>query len=61
LRQLVSESSGFHLLTTTIHSSYRSSIFHRKKTENVRLVAEAPELFSGKELSVSSGRPSIFF
>ena len=40
LRQLVTPSSPFHLLTKAIHSSYDSSIARRKADHTVTLVAE---------------------
>jgi 2,5-dioxopentanoate dehydrogenase len=42
LRQLVAATAPFHLLTSTIGSSYGSAIATRKTDPNVKLVAEAP-------------------
>jgi len=42
LRQLVTASSPFHLLTRAIHSSYDSAIAQRKGHEAVTVVAESP-------------------
>jgi NADP-dependent aldehyde dehydrogenase len=54
LRQLVSGSSEFHLLTTGIHSSYGSSIAQRKKDEKVKLVSEALSPSAGKAFAANS-------
>jgi 2,5-dioxopentanoate dehydrogenase len=43
LRQLVTESTPFHLLTKAIHSSYDSAIAGRKTEAAVKLVAESPQ------------------
>ena len=43
LRELVTESAPFHLLTRTIHSSYDSAIARRKAEAAVELVAETPQ------------------
>ena len=43
LRQLVTESTPFHLLTRAIHSSYDSAIAGRKTEAAVELVAESPQ------------------
>jgi len=43
LRELVSASSPYHLLTKAIHSSYGSAIAARKADGAVTLVAEAPQ------------------
>lgn len=43
LRDLVSASLPFHLLTKTIHSAYDSSVAQRKTDAFVTLVAEAPK------------------
>ncbi len=42
LRQLVTASTPFHLLTRTIHSSYDSALAERNADTAVTLVAEAP-------------------
>ena len=42
LRQLVSASNPFHLLTGAIHSSYDAALAKRKSDTAVTLVAEAP-------------------
>lgn len=42
LRQLVSSSNPFHLLTKAIHSSYDAALAERKSDRAVTLVAEAP-------------------
>lgn len=47
LRQLVSGSSSFHLLTHAIHSSYGSATSERKKDATVKLVAEGAQSASG--------------
>jgi 2,5-dioxopentanoate dehydrogenase len=47
LRQVVSESSAFHLLTHTIHSAYDSAIAQRKNEAAVRLVAEGSQADAG--------------
>lgn len=46
LRQLVTGSTPFHLLTKAIHCSYDSAIAQRKQHEAVRLVAESPQVSS---------------
>lgn len=43
LRQLVTGSAPFHLLTKAIHSSYDSAIAQRKAHEAVTVVAESPQ------------------
>jgi 2,5-dioxopentanoate dehydrogenase len=43
LQELVTGSAPFHLLTSTIHSSYGSSIKARKKHQAIQVLAEAPE------------------
>jgi NADP-dependent aldehyde dehydrogenase len=43
LRQLVTQSTPFHLLTKAIHSSYDSAIAGRKAEAAVELVAETPQ------------------
>ncbi|HYA63629.1 MAG TPA: aldehyde dehydrogenase (NADP(+)) [Candidatus Sulfotelmatobacter sp.] len=43
LRQLVTESTPFHLLTKSIHHSYDSAVAGRKADSSVELVAEAPQ------------------
>jgi NADP-dependent aldehyde dehydrogenase len=43
LRQLLTESAPFHLLTKSIHSSYDSAIANRKTDSAVELVAEAQQ------------------
>ncbi|HZC22029.1 MAG TPA: aldehyde dehydrogenase family protein, partial [Candidatus Binatia bacterium] len=47
LRELVSTSSPFHLLTNAIHSSYRSAVAHRKGDAAVKLVAEGSQNAAG--------------
>jgi len=47
LRELVSGSSPFHLLTGAIHSSYNSAIAQRKSEAAVKLVAEGSQTASG--------------
>ena len=47
LRELVSSSSPFHLLTNAIHSSYHSAINHRKNDAAVNLVAEGSQTETG--------------
>jgi 2,5-dioxopentanoate dehydrogenase len=47
LRQVVSASSPFHLLTHTIHSAYDSAIAQRKSEAAVKLVAEGSRANSG--------------
>jgi alpha-ketoglutaric semialdehyde dehydrogenase len=47
LRELVSCSSPFHLLTHAIHSSYDSSIARRKSDAAIKLVAEGSQTASG--------------
>ena len=42
LRQLVEAAAPFHLLTSTIGSSYGSAVARRKTDPRVKLVAEAP-------------------
>jgi len=43
LRQLVAESTPFHLLTRAIHSSYDSAVAERKTERAVELVAESAQ------------------
>lgn len=43
LRQLVTQSAPFHLLTNAIHSSYESATALRKSESNAKLIAEAPQ------------------
>lgn len=43
LRELVTGSAPFHLLTHAIHSSYGSATAQRKSEAHARLIAEAPE------------------
>ncbi|HUA16851.1 MAG TPA: aldehyde dehydrogenase (NADP(+)) [Verrucomicrobiae bacterium] len=43
LRQLVSGSAPFHLLTNAIHASYESATSRRKSEAAAKLVAEAPQ------------------
>jgi 2,5-dioxopentanoate dehydrogenase len=43
LRQLVTESAPFHLLTRAIHNSYDAAIAQRKAVEVVNVVAEGPQ------------------
>ncbi len=47
LRQLVTASSPFHLLTHTIQSAYDSAIAQRKTKASVKLVAEGSQANSG--------------
>lgn len=47
LRELVTASSPFHLLTQAIHSSYGSAIAQRKTDAAVKLVAEGSQSASG--------------
>src|SRR5579863_8287592 len=47
LRELVSASSPFHLLTNAIHSSYHSAIAHRRNDAAVNLVAEGSQTAAG--------------
>ena len=47
LRELVSASAPFHLLTNAIHSSYHSAIAHRKNDAAVNLVAEGSQTAAG--------------
>ena len=54
LRQLVTGSTPFHVLTSAIHSSYGAAIAGRKTDATVTLVAEAPQLPSGAGFAVSS-------
>ncbi len=54
LRQLVAESAPFHLLTSTIHSSYASAIAERKTDGQVNVVAEARQGDGGHGFSVGS-------
>ena len=53
LRQLVAGSAPFHLLTSSIHSSYGSAIAGRKTDTAVKLAAEAPPV-SGPGFAASS-------
>jgi NADP-dependent aldehyde dehydrogenase len=43
LRQLVTETAPFHLLTKSIHSAYGSAMANRKTDSTVELVAETPQ------------------
>jgi 2,5-dioxopentanoate dehydrogenase len=54
LRQLVTESAPFHLLTKTIHSSYDSAIAQRKTDGAVQLIAEGPQAAADAGFAVSS-------
>jgi alpha-ketoglutaric semialdehyde dehydrogenase len=54
LRQSVSESAPFHLLTQTIHSSYDSAIAQRKTEAAVKLIAEGPQAAADAGFAVSS-------
>ena len=54
LRQLVTGSAPFHLLTATIHSSYSASIENRKIGGQVNVVAEARQEDGGDGFSVAS-------
>jgi alpha-ketoglutaric semialdehyde dehydrogenase len=54
LRQLVADSAPFHLLTSTIHSSYASAIAERKTEGQVSVVAEARQEDGGDGFSVGS-------
>lgn len=47
LRELVSASSPFHLLTNAIHSSYHSAVARRKGDAAVKLVAEGSQNTAG--------------
>jgi alpha-ketoglutaric semialdehyde dehydrogenase len=47
LRELVSASSPFHLLTNAIHSSYHSAVAERKTDAAVKLVAEGSQASAG--------------
>src|SRR5579863_4210896 len=47
LRELVSASSHFHLLTNAIHSSYHSAVAERKTDAAVKLVAEGSQASAG--------------
>lgn len=47
LRQLVSGSSPFHLLTHAIHASYGSATSQRKNDPEVKIVAESSQTASG--------------
>ena len=53
LKQLVIGSNPFHLLTSTIHSTYGSSIADRKRHANVRMVAEAAHPNPGQDFSAN--------
>ena len=54
LRQFVTGSTPFHLLTRTIHSSYDSALAERKADTAVTLVAEAPKVAQGAGFAVNS-------
>jgi len=54
LRQLVTESTPFHLLTRAIHSSYDLAIAGRKAGAAVELVAETPNSASAGGFAASS-------
>ena len=54
LRELVTGSAPFHLLTRSIHSSYDSALAARKTDGAVALVAEAPGAERGNGFAVSS-------
>ncbi|MGA8274578.1 MAG: aldehyde dehydrogenase (NADP(+)) [Candidatus Sulfotelmatobacter sp.] len=54
LRQLVTASAPFHLLTKTIHSSYHSALAGRKADAVVTLVAEAPNVSQAAGFAVGS-------
>jgi NADP-dependent aldehyde dehydrogenase len=54
LRQLVSASNPFHLLTRNIHSSYDAALAERKSDTAVTLVAEAPGRADNKGFAVRS-------
>ncbi len=54
LRQLVSGSAPFHLLTKAIHSSYSSAISARRKDASVRLVAEGPQAAADASFAANS-------
>jgi NADP-dependent aldehyde dehydrogenase len=54
LQRLVVGSAPFHLLTKTIHSSYRSSIATRKTYASVRLVAEGANAATDASLAATS-------
>lgn len=54
LRELVTASTPFHLLTKAIHSSYASAITDRKSTGSVELIAEAPQSESIVGFAVNS-------
>jgi 2,5-dioxopentanoate dehydrogenase len=53
LRQLVTESTSFHLLTKAIHNSYDAAITQRKTVDVVSVVAEGPKA-SGAGFAVNS-------
>jgi len=54
LRDLVSESAPFHLLTPGIRSSYDAAISARKTQKNVRLIAEKPAPGNAVECGVGA-------
>ncbi len=54
LRQLVTESSPFHLLTKSIHSSYDSAIAKRRTEAAVEVTAQGPQPGTGAGFGVSS-------
>jgi len=54
LRELVSRSAPFHLLTSVIHSSYDSAIVARKSGAAATLVAEAPKAAQQAGFTASS-------
>jgi alpha-ketoglutaric semialdehyde dehydrogenase len=54
LRQLVTGSAPFHLLTKKIHSSYDSALAGRKGKPAVSLVAEAPKAVPGNGFTVGA-------
>jgi 2,5-dioxopentanoate dehydrogenase len=54
LRELVAESTPFHLLTKTIHSSYDSAIAKRMTEAAVKLIAEGPQAVADAGFAVSS-------
>jgi NADP-dependent aldehyde dehydrogenase len=54
LRQLVTGSAPFHLLTKAIHSSYDSALARRKDKKAVKVVAEAPKAPQGAGFCVGA-------
>jgi len=54
LRQLVTASAPFHLLTKAIHSSYDSALARRRGNSAVNVVAEAPKAAPGSGFCVGT-------